>query len=137
MPITHGVPQGSIWGPLLFVLFMNDLQLHIDSSTDLYADDINLYETLEELNVKLNEDIVSVKKWYQDNQMVANGDKIKVILVITYLTETKLPVKEITVYYDDNLLKNVDSVKHLGVKIYKHLTWKEHANQTLKETLHF
>ncbi len=70
MPITHGVPQGSILGPLHFILFMNDLQLHVDSSTDMYADDSTLcetVETVEELNIKLNEDMVSVKKWCHDN----------------------------------------------------------------------
>ncbi len=83
MPITHGVPQGSILGPLRFILFMNDLHLHVDSSTDIYADDSTLCETgetIQQLNVKLNEDMVSVKKWCHDNQTAANTDKTKVLL---------------------------------------------------------
>ncbi len=63
MPITHGVPQGSILVPIHFILFMNDLPLDVDSSTDMYADDSTLNETdetVEELNVKLNDDMVSV-----------------------------------------------------------------------------
>ncbi len=74
-----------------------------------------------------------MKKWYHDNQMAANGDKTKVILVTTYQKEATPPVKELTVYYDNNSLKSVDSKKNpLGVKIGKHLTWKEHVNQTAK-----
>ncbi len=65
--------------------------------------------------------------------MAANGDKTKVILVTTYLTEANLPVKELTVYHDKNLLKSVDSDKRLGVKIDKHLTLKEHVNHTAKK----
>ncbi len=42
MPITHGVPQGSIFVPLLLILFMNDLPLHVDCSADMHADDITL-----------------------------------------------------------------------------------------------
>ncbi len=62
--------------------------------------------------------------------MAANGDKTNIILVTTYQKESKLPVKELTVYYNNNLLKSVDSDKRLGVNINKH--WKEHVNQTAK-----
>ncbi len=51
-------------------VYVNDLPLHVDSSTDMYADDCTMCETretVEELNVKLNEDMVSVKKWCHDN----------------------------------------------------------------------
>ncbi len=84
-----------------------------------------LCETVEELNVKLNVDVISVKKCCHDNQMAVNGDKAKVILVTTHQNEAKLPVKEPTAYYDNNPLKSVDSEKLLGVKIDKHLTWKQ------------
>ncbi len=67
--------------------------------------------------------------------MAANGDKTNIILVTTYQKESKLPVKELTVYYDNNLLKSVDSDKRLGVNINKH--WKEHANQEKLEHIHF
>ncbi len=56
----------------------------------------------------------------------------KVILVTTYQKEAKLPMKELTVYYDRNLVKSVDSEKLLG-EIDKHFTWIEHVNQTAKK----
>ncbi len=72
--------------------------------------------------------------------MAANGDKTKVILVTTYQKEAKLPVKELTVYCDYNLLMSVDTEKHLGAKIDKHLMERNmpiKQDRKVVETLHF
>ncbi len=66
--VTHGVPQGSILGPLLFITFMNDLPLYIDSPLDMYADDSTIHftgKTIEELESKLNIDFKHVQIWCQ------------------------------------------------------------------------
>ena len=134
-PVTHGVPQGSILGPLLFITFMNDLPLHINSTLDMYADDSTIHvsaKTVEELEYVLNQELTNVQNWCQINRMAVNADKTKVMLITTYQKETKLPTSEINVSFNGTKLENVKSEKLLGVTIDKHLNWKDHINKTAK-----
>ncbi len=78
--VTHGVPQDSILGPLLFVTFMNDLPLYIDSPCDMYADDSTIHvtlKTIEELESKLNIDLKNVQIWCQKTEWLSMLKKLK------------------------------------------------------------
>ncbi len=78
--VTHGVPQCNILGPLLFITFMNDLTLYIDSPLAIHADDSTIHvigKTIEELESKLNIDLKNVQIWCQKTEWLSMLKKIK------------------------------------------------------------
>ncbi len=64
--------------------------------------------------------------------MVGNGDKTKAMLITTYQKESNSLKKNSLFFFNNTQLKNVNSEKRLGVKIDKHLTWKDHVNKIAK-----
>ncbi len=75
-PISHGVPQGSILGPLLFILFINDLPKCITNcKIALYADDTVLLlsaKTSEEIQVNIQEELDRAIKWFKENRLITS-----------------------------------------------------------------
>ena len=82
MDVTRGVPQGSILGPLLFLLLMNDLTERIASSSILYADDVKIWGPSDD-PVTLQQSLLSLENWVSENGMVLNTSKCKVLPVHT------------------------------------------------------
>ena len=83
LTVKQGVLQGSILSPVLFLLFVNDMPLHVQKSTmDIYADDTTLslssnWKTLPLLNQSLSQDLSEVERWARENKMYMNMQKIK------------------------------------------------------------
>ena len=82
MDVTSGVPQGSILGPLLFLLFMNDLSDGITSSCILYADDVKIWGPSGD-PATLQHSLLSLENWVSENGTVLNTSKCKVLLIYT------------------------------------------------------
>ena len=79
-PVLAGVPQGSILGPLLFLVYINDLPNELKSSVKLFADDTSLFTIVKDKNESantLNNDLLLISKWTYKWKMLFNPDPIK------------------------------------------------------------
>ena len=150
-PVHSGVPQGSILGPLLFVIFINDMQSVISPGTNiaLYADDTKIWREIlsDQDQISLQNDIDKLYKWSVDNGMNFHPDKCKVLAVTNKRLTYELPFYEHFYSLNGVLLDYVDTEKDLGVILNSTLNWKAHcvalackANQRLgfvRRTCHF
>ena len=85
-PVSRGVPQGSVLGPLLFCVFVNDLPENVGTSVSLYADDTTLYHSCKdysELENTLESSLENVAKWVDDNGLRINVKKTQVMFLST------------------------------------------------------
>ena len=129
--IKQGVPQGSVLGPALFLLFVNDIPLHLTNSTvDIYADDTTInasahFSDLCSMTQRLNSDLDAVQRWASSNKMFINKKKTKSLLVHGKHIPAKLdedtPLR-LDVKIDDSVIEQVSSHKILGVVIVKRTT---------------
>ena len=128
-----GVPQGSILGPLFFILFINDMPLLVkNSKLDMYADDSTLTTSAATVNVlqeELNQDIVSVTQWCTNNNMVLNTGKTKTCIITTRQKRSRLEQSELDLSIGTCQLQTTDCDKLLGVLIDKDLNFKTHVKK--------
>ena len=137
--VASGVPQGSILGPLLFVLFINDMHENINPGTKmaLYADDTKIYREIKCYNdhVILQQDIDALFQWSLVNKMAFNPQKCKVLPVTLgspFYWQVSLPFLEKFPYcLGDVCLDHVDYEKDLGVIVTGRLSWTKQC-ETLR-----
>ena len=123
--ISCGVPQGSVLGPLLFLLYINDLpNVSKHLSFYLFADDTNIYfeaNDLLTLQKVMNRELRHVKKWLDANQLALNIDKTN--FVVFHSPEKNL-MEPIILKFGLKKISRANKVKFLGVLLDETLSWK-------------
>ena len=131
LTVTHGVPQGSILGPMLFGLYMNGLPDVIKSSNiESYVDDTKIYLSFSTNDMDsclrlVAEDLRRVEEWCCANHLLVNPDKTKLLLFGTRQLLSQLP--DVTVPFLGQELKPVASAKDLGIILDSNLNFNDHV----------
>ena len=129
-PVSSGVPQGTVLGPLMFLLYINDIGENIKSNIKLFADDCLLYRSInsEDDTESLQEDLNHLIRWSDKWQMSFNSTKCY---------ELKVTRKTNPIAYNYNIngvaLKPVEEHPYLGVHLAKDLKWNVHVAKTAKK----
>ena len=129
--MSKGVPQGSILGPLLFTLYINDLpNCLLHSDVHIYADDVQVYmnckkDLIDDCCAKLNEDLDRIYHWASSNGLYLNPTKSKG-LIITQRNQNI--VVDIPITLGNQNISIVESAKNLGIIFNKSLQWNTHIN---------
>jgi hypothetical protein len=137
--VTCGVPQGSILGPILFTLFINDLPYNVNN-TELFADDTSLIvkgKTVETLKEKAELEIKNIQGWFNANKLILNAKKTSFI----HFNDTHLksqPGQYATLKAIHNQTENTEilrtkNLKFLGVTLDAALNWNKHCDELARK----
>ena len=130
LPISCGVPQGSILGPLLFIIYINDL-CNVSNILKffLFADDTNIFYScndIKEAERILNENITLLSRWFRINKLSLNLSKTKFMV---FMGKLRSNVETIELKVDHIVIERVTETNFLGVVIDDKLSWQSHIRQ--------
>ena len=128
LPIGTGVPQGSILGPLLFLIYINDLPAATTLKCVLFADDSNLLIRGKDISIlkeSLNAELEGISDFFKANKLKLNAKKTK--LVCFRKKSQTINYEQIDIILDGEKLKFEEEAVFLGLTIDSHLNWESHC----------
>ena len=131
--IKSGVPQGSVLGPLLFLVYINDLEKGLKSTVNFFADDTSLLSVVHDPRVsadELNHDLDLISNWAHQWKMSFNPDPTKQAEEIIF-SQKRNEIDHPPIYFNNIEVKRVSDHKHLGLVLDSKLTFKKHINEKL------
>ena len=120
-----GVPQGSILGPLLFIIYINDIVNHIRTNIRLFADDTTLYEIIDDpllTGININIDLRTIMSWAKTWLVMFNSIKTESFIA----SKKRIKPYHPPLFMDNTAVNEVTSHKHLGLTFSNDLTWTSH-----------
>lgn len=123
--VTCGVPQGSILGPLLFIIYINDLPNNIHNEMILFADDITIvYYNKDDIKISID----NIVDWLQNNNLNVNIEKTK---LMTFQQREYLNITT-DIQFNNVQIEDINSTKFLGIHIDRNLKWQSHTEVVCK-----
>lgn len=128
--VKSGVPQGSVLGPILFLMYINDLHFNIASSIRLFADDCVIYRPIKSPrdHIILQDDLNVISDWCTTWLMQINTDKTK---AQTFTKRRRVVLH--TYFIGNDAIEHVSSIKYLGVHLSSDLTWNTHIEHIINK----
>ena len=127
--VHTGVPQGSILGPLLFLIYINDLPAFAEKfNVIMYADDTTLYANLDDfsensVNLDIDGELEIINNWFKVNKLSLNAEKTKLMVF-----RKKKIINPINIYLNGIQINETDVFNFLGIVFNNKLTWKNHVS---------
>ena len=134
--ILAGVPQGSILGPLFFLVYINDLTENLNCNVKLFADNTSLFTVAQEPDEAanhMNHDLGLIRQWAQDWRMSVNPDPQKQAVEVLF-SRKRNDIDHQVILFNNIPVTKVDEHKHLGIILDKELSVSAHIKSATSKT---